>query len=142
VVVPFGAARHDWAALDLGARVARATGNPLRLIGAASDRGHDGRDASRLLADASLIVQRRSGVVAEPLLASPGRSGIMALSRGAGLLVVGMSDRWGEEGLGRTRTALAETPPAPTVLIRRAPAPDGSAPDGTRFTWSLTPAAR
>ena len=37
VVVPFGAAWHDWAALELGAWVARATGAPLRLIGAASD---------------------------------------------------------------------------------------------------------
>ena len=35
VVVPFGAAWHDWAALELGAWVARATGRPLRLIGAA-----------------------------------------------------------------------------------------------------------
>ena len=75
VVVPFGAARHDWAALELGAWVARATGAPLRLIGAASDQRTDGRDASRLLADASLIVQHRAGVVAEPLLASPGRRG-------------------------------------------------------------------
>jgi DNA-binding SARP family transcriptional activator len=143
VIVPFGAARHDWAALELGARVARATGTPLRLIGAASDQRHDGRDASRLLADASLIVQRRSGVVAEPLLATPGRSAVAALAGGAGLLVVGLSDRWAEEeGLGRTRTALAEAPPAPTVLVRRAPAQDGSTPAGTRFTWSLTPVAR
>src|SRR5215212_6376690 len=103
VVVPFGAAWHDWAALELGVWVARATDTPLRLIGAASDqRRPDGRDASRLLADASLLVQRRAGVVAEPLLASPGRSGIVALSEGAGLLVVGLSDRWREEGLGRT----------------------------------------
>ena len=29
VLVPFGAGRHDWAALELGARVARATGAPL-----------------------------------------------------------------------------------------------------------------
>ncbi len=101
VVVPFGAARHDWAALELGAWVARATGAPLRLIGAASDQRADGRDASRLLADASLIVQRRAGVVAEPLLASPGRKVIGALAADAGLLVVGLSDRWREEGLAR-----------------------------------------
>ena len=37
IVVPFGAAHHDWAALELGAWVARATSAPLRLIGAASD---------------------------------------------------------------------------------------------------------
>ena len=38
VLVPFGAAEHDWAALELGAWVARATGAPLRLIGAAADQ--------------------------------------------------------------------------------------------------------
>jgi DNA-binding SARP family transcriptional activator len=140
VVVPFGAAAHDWAALELGAWVARATGAPLRLMGAASDQREDGRDASRLLADASLMVQRSAGVRAEPLLASSGRSGIMALARGAGLLVVGLSDRWREEGLGRARTQLAAAPPAPTVLVRRGPRPGGLAPDGTstRFGWSLT----
>ncbi|MGZ8647369.1 MAG: AfsR/SARP family transcriptional regulator, partial [Solirubrobacteraceae bacterium] len=37
VVVPFGAAHHVWAALELGAAVAAAGGAPLRLIGAASD---------------------------------------------------------------------------------------------------------
>ena len=143
VVVPFGAARHDWAALELGAWVARTTGAPLRLIGAASDRRADGRDASRLLADASLIVQRQAGIVAEPLLAHPGRDGVIALAEGAGLLVVGLSDRWRQEGLGRIRTALAQAPPAPTLLVRRGPAPGVLAPDDTRtrFTWSLTASA-
>ena len=42
VVVPFGAAWHDWAALELGAWVARATDAPLRLIGAASDAARTG----------------------------------------------------------------------------------------------------
>jgi DNA-binding SARP family transcriptional activator len=140
VVVPFGAAWHDWAALELGAWVARATDAPLRLMGAASDGRENGRDASRLLADASLIVQRRAGVVAEPLLASPGRKGLMALAEGAGLVVVGLSERWRQDGLGRVRTALADAPPAPAVLVRRGPRPGGLAPaeSRTRFGWSLT----
>jgi DNA-binding SARP family transcriptional activator len=140
VVVPFGAANHDWAALELGAWVARATGTPLRLIGAASDERDDSRDASRLLADASLIVQRTAGIVAEPLLASPGREGVVALAEGAGLLVVGLSERWRQEGLGRVRSELAEAPPAPTVFVRRGPRPGGLAPaeTRTRFSWSLT----
>jgi DNA-binding SARP family transcriptional activator len=140
VIVPFGAGWHDWAALELGAWVARATDAQLRLIGATSERRDDGRDASRLLADASLIVQQQAGVVAEPLLASPGRSGVMALAEGAGLLVVGLSERWREEGLGRARTELVETPPAPTLLVRRGPRPGGLAPaqTRTRFGWSLT----
>ena len=143
VVVPFGAAWHDWAALELGAWVARATGAPLRLIGAASGGRENGRDASRLLADASLIVQHAAGVVAEPLLASPGRKGVMALAEGAGLLVVGLSERWRTEGLGAARTALVEAPPAPAVLVRRGPRPGGLAPaeTRTRFGWSLTGSA-
>ena len=105
MLVPFGGGDHDWAALELGAWIARATGAPLRLIGAAADGRGDGRDASRLLADASLIVQRTAGVVAEPLLAPPGRYGVTAAAEGAGLLVVGLSDRWRQEGLGRVRDA-------------------------------------
>ena len=139
VIVPFGAGEHDWAALELGAWVARATEAPLRLVGAADRRGN-GRDASRLLADASLIVQRTAGIVAEPLLASPGRRGVAALAAGAGLLVVGLSERWRQEGLGRVRSELAATPPAPTVFVRRGSRPGGLAPaeSRTRFSWSLT----
>jgi DNA-binding SARP family transcriptional activator len=144
VIVPFGAAAHDWTALELGAWVARATGAPLRLIGAASEARDDERDASRLLADASLIVQRTAGIVAEPLLASPGRSGVAALAEGAGLLVVGLSERWSGEGLGRVRAELAGSPPAPMVFVRRGARPGGLAPPETRtrFSWSLTGAAR
>jgi DNA-binding SARP family transcriptional activator len=140
VLVPFGAAWHDWAALELGAWVAQATGAPLRLIGAASDGREDGRDASRLLADASLIVQRMTGVMAEPLLTSPGRKGVAGLAEGAGLLVVGLSESWKQDGLGRTRAELADAPPAPTVLVRRGARPGGLAPPeaATRFGWSLT----
>ena len=143
VVVPFGAAEHDWAALELGAWVARATGKTLQLMGAASGAGENGRDASRLLADASLIVQRTSGVAAEPLLAAPGRAGVMTLAQSAGLLVVGLTERWRSEGLGRTRTEIALSPPAPTVFVRRGLRPGALAPSSTRthFTWSLTSAA-
>ena len=142
VMVPFGAARHDWGALQLGAWAARALDVPLRLIGAA-DSGAEGRDASRLLADASLIVQRTVGIVAEPLLASPGRRGVEALGEGAGLLVVGLSERWRQEGLGRARGALAAAPPAPLVFVRHGTRPGGLAPaeTRTRFSWSLTGAS-
>ena len=140
VIVPFGGAWHDWTALELGAWVARATAAPLRLIGAASDGREDGRDASRLLADASLIVQRQTGVVAEPLLGVPGRRGVMALAEGAGLLVVGLSERWRDDGLGRARTAMLQAPSAPLLLVRRGERSVGAASpaDRTRFGWSLT----
>jgi DNA-binding SARP family transcriptional activator len=141
VIVPFGAGEHDWAALELGAWISRSTGAPLRLIGAAE--ANDGRDASRLLADASLIVQRTAGIVAEPLLASSGRGSVSALSAGAGLLVAGFSDRWRHEGLGQVRAEIAASPPAPTVFVRRGLRPGGLAPaeTRTRFRWSLAPGA-
>ena len=140
VVVPFGAAEHDWAALELGAWVAGSTGEDLRLIGASANGHGYERDASRLLADASLIVQRTAGVAAEPLLASPGRAGVMSLAEGAGLLVVGFPDRWRKEGLGGLRNQLADSPPVPAVFVRRGVRPGGLAPSHTRtrFTWSLT----
>ena len=43
----------------------------------------------------------------------------MALAEGAGLLIVAISERWREEGLGRLRERLVEAPPAPTLLVRR-----------------------
>jgi DNA-binding SARP family transcriptional activator len=138
IVVPFGAFEHDWAALELGAWVATALDRPLRLIGAA-DGGPGDRDASRLLADASLIVQHTTGVVAEPLLGPSGKDGVFEVAHGARLLVLGLSERWRAEGLGRTRSALVAAPPAPTVLVRRGLRPSGIAPPATltRFTWSL-----
>ncbi|MDQ3161322.1 MAG: hypothetical protein M3Q92_00595, partial [Actinomycetota bacterium] len=138
VVVPFGAFEHDWAALELGAWAAVALDRPLRLIGAA-DAAVRARDASRLLADASLVVQLTAGVVAEPLLGRPGREGVAALAEGAGLLVMGLSERWRSEGLGGMRSALIASPPAPTVLVRRGLRPSGIAPSTTwtRFTWSI-----
>ncbi len=60
VVVPFGGAEHDWAALELGAWIASATGAPLRLLGAAGETEETSK-VSRLLADAGLLVQQYAG---------------------------------------------------------------------------------
>jgi DNA-binding SARP family transcriptional activator len=138
IVVPFGAFEHDWAALELGAWAAAALERRLELIGAA-DAGPGERDASRLLADASLVVQHTTGVVAEPRLGPPGVEGLRALTDGAGLVVVGVSERWRAEGLGPTRASLVAAPPAPTLLVRRGLRPSGIAPPATltRFTWSI-----
>ena len=78
--------------------------------------------------------------MAEPLLTRPGRKGIVAGADGAGLLVVGLSERWRQEGLGRVRGELVESPPAPTLLVRRGQRPGGLAPPetATSFGWSLT----
>jgi len=138
VLVPFGAAEHDWSALELGSWLARAHDAPLRLLGALSG-GPDGRDASRLLADASILVQRLTGVVAEPLLARPGAQELLVAAQDAGALVIGFSDRWSKEGLGEVRRAIAGAARAPTLFVRRGLRPGGLAPSETRtrFTWSL-----
>jgi DNA-binding SARP family transcriptional activator len=138
IVVPFGAFEHDWAALELGAWAAAALDRPLRLVGAA-DEVAGGRDPSRMLADASLIVQHTTGIFAEPLLGRPGPDALRTLAEAAGLLVLGLSDRWRREGLGETRAALVASPPAPTMLLRRGLRPSGIAPQATltRFTWSI-----
>jgi hypothetical protein len=138
IVVPFGAFEHDWAALELGAWAAAALDRPLRLMGAA-DEVPGGRDPSRMLADASLIVQHTTGIFAEPLLGRPGPDALRVLAEAAGLLVLGLSDRWRTEGLGETRADLVASPPAPTILVRRGLRPSGIAPRATltRFTWSI-----
>ena len=137
VMVPFGGADHDWAALELASWIAAASGAPLRLLGS-SGRREDGRDASGLLANASLVVQQFAGVSAEPILAEPGRDGILAAAAGAGLLLIGLSERWRREGLGETRRAIARSAPAPIVFVRRGERRGALAPatDMTRFGWS------
>jgi hypothetical protein len=137
VLVPFGGAEHDWAALELGAWIAGATKAPLRLLGAAG-QSEEGKSATRLLADAGLLVQQYAGIPAEPVVAEPGRAGIVAAAAGAGLLVIGLSDRWKQEGLGPTRSEIAKAAPAPVVFVRRGLRPGALAPRGdvTRFTWS------
>ena len=105
VVVPFGGADHDWAALELGAWIAHSGGAPLRLLGAAAG-GDGGRDASRLLANASLVVQQLANVATEPVLVS-GAKDVERAAEEAGLLVLGLSDRWREQGLGPVRSEIA-----------------------------------
>jgi DNA-binding SARP family transcriptional activator len=142
VLVPFGGAEHDWAAVELGAWFARANDAPLRLAGAAAMPEKGRRDASRLLSHGALAVQRVLGISAEPLLLTPqGEEGMLEASRGAGLLVVGLSTRWHHEGLGPARLRLAREATAPTLLVRRGLRPGGLAPPAalTRFTWSINP---
>jgi hypothetical protein len=137
VLVPFAGAEHVWAAVELGAWLARARGVALQLAGATA--GVDGRDASRLLASASIAVQRALGVATEPVLIEPDPEALVDVAAGAGTIVVGLTDRWRREGLGRARTALATQTTTPAVLVRRGVRPGGLAPRGTetRFTWTI-----
>jgi DNA-binding SARP family transcriptional activator len=140
VVVPFGGAEHDWAAVELGAWAAAAADVPLQLLGSAGRGGR--RDASRLLATASLLVQRTVGVSTEPVLVAPEPADIVAAAATCGLVVAGLSERWRTEGLGATRLALAREAAPPALFVKRGLRPGGLAPEGTltRFTWSLSDA--
>ena len=135
VLVPFAGAEHDWSAIELGAWLAGSWSQPLRLAGPAVEGG---RDASRLLASASLAVQRALGVPAEPLLVEPGPEAFATAARDVAVTVMGLSDRWREEGLGPARSRLVASG-QPTLLVRKGLRPGGLAPPEnlTRFTWSL-----
>ena len=141
MLVAFSGAEHDWAAIELGAWLATARGDTLVLAGSTGDGS--GRDASRLLANASLAVQRTVGVAAEPLLVAPEPGALAAAADGMGLVVVGLSRRWQAEGLGPARSGLVARAAGATLLVRRGLRPGGLAPAGqeTRFTWTIQPPA-
>ena len=136
VLVPFSGADHDWSAIEIGAWLALARDDPLWLAGPQEGE----RDASRLLASASLALQRAVGVTAEPRLLEPGVEALVATASEASVVVVGLTDRWTEDGIGPVRSALADAA-TPTLLVRRGLRPGGLAPpEGlTRFTWSVGP---
>ena len=144
VLVPFGGAEHDWAAVEIGAWFARAADAPLRLAGAGAVPEQGRRDASRLLSHGALAVQRVLGISAEPVLTPAGEDGMLEASRDAGLLVVGLSTRWHRQGLGPARMKLAKEAIPPTLLVRRGLRPGGLAPPSalTSLTWSILPGPR
>ena len=65
------------------------------------------------------------------MVAEPGREGILDAASGAGLLVIGLSDRWRQEGLGPTRTEIARSAPAATLFVRRGKRAGALAPGRT-----------
>jgi DNA-binding SARP family transcriptional activator len=141
VIVPFGGGEHDWAAVELGAWIARAAAAPLRLAGTAADPALGRRDASLALADASLAVQYALGIAAEPLLVERGTDALLEATDEARVLVLGLSERWREEGVGDFRLELARRARPPVLLVRRGLRPGGLAPreSMSRFTWSVGP---
>lgn len=137
VLVPFAGGAHDWSAVELGAWIAGARGVQLHVAGPV----HEDRDASRLLASASLVVQRMLGVSAVPLLVEDGAEGLARAADESTVVVVGLNDRWRESGLGPVRSSLVSSAPGPVLLVRSGLRPGGLAPreSMTRFTWSLVP---
>jgi hypothetical protein len=139
IVTPFGGIEHDWSAIELAAWLAGALGTTLRLVGTESDDARGRRDASRLLARASLLVQQLVGITTEPALVPAGTEGVLEAAADGRLLVVGLSSRWRAEGIGASRLALAAAADVPTLFVRRGLRPGGLAPSETltRFTWTL-----
>ena len=137
VLVPFGGAEHDWAALELGSWLSSATGAPLKLLGAGG-QSDDGKSVTRMLADAGLLVQQTTGIATEPLVMAGGREGIVSAATGAGLLVIGLSERWRREGLGPTRSEIAKAAPAPVLFVRRGTRAGlfAQRDNVTQFNWS------
>jgi DNA-binding SARP family transcriptional activator len=131
VVVPFGGAKEEWAALELAAWIARSHELALTLLGTEAMEGR--RDASRLLASASLALQRFAGTTAEPVLVQPGAEGI--LEQPAALIVGSLPT----PELDRTRVELLDRTRVPLLLVHGGLRPSGLAPEQTltRFSWSL-----
>jgi DNA-binding SARP family transcriptional activator len=131
VIVPFGGKREEWAALELGAWLARAHGLPLRLLG--PDATDHQRDASRMLASASLALQRFTQTPAEPVLVPPGPEAV--LGQDSSVIVASLPA--GE--LDASRRRLLAAAEVPVLLVRPGLRPSGIAPNHTltRFSWSL-----
>jgi hypothetical protein len=126
-------------AIEIAAWLAGSLRTTLRLLGTVGDPALGRRDASRLLARASLLVQQVVGIVTEPVLVPAGEAGVLEAARDARLLVIGLSDRWRSEGIGSVRVAVAAGADVPTLFVRRGLRPSGVAPNETltRFTWTL-----
>jgi nucleotide-binding universal stress UspA family protein len=140
-MVPFGGSEHDWAALEIAAWAAAAEGKALRLVGSGGE-GPESKDASRLLANTSLVVQRLVGVAVEPVLVEPSVQGLIEAAGEADLVAMGLPERWRSKGLGEVRAALARSLRSPVLLTKRGLSSVGIAPQReslTRFTWTSPP---
>ena len=129
-LVPFGGGSDEWPALELAAWLARVHRLPLRLLGTEADA--ERRDASRMLAAASLSLQRFAGIATETAIVPPGPDGV--LSQKGSVIVASLPA--GE--LDATRRSLAERSPVPVLLVHGGLRPGGLAPDRTltRFSWT------
>jgi DNA-binding SARP family transcriptional activator len=137
VFVPFGGGKHDWAAAEVGAWLARATDVQLTLVGTSGEQGR--RDASTLLANAALAVQQVAGVETVPLLAERSEDGLLQAIAGARVVVTGVAEQWRRSGVGESRRALLRRAPQTVLLVHGGLRPGGLAPRDsyTRFTWTV-----
>jgi DNA-binding SARP family transcriptional activator len=138
IMVAFSGSENDWAALELGAWLGLARDSRVTLIGADADPAQGKRDASRLLADASLAVQRLAGIETTPLLVEPTGDALVAAVEHSGVVLLGLPTRL-QEGLGATRGTLVRDASPPVLLVHAGLRPSGLAPreSRTRFSWSI-----
>ena len=118
VVTPFGGVEHDWSAIELAARLAASLGTTLRLLGTEADLTLGRRDASRLLARASLLVQQVVGNRHRAVSDPAGRGRRDRSGSGCAHARDRLSDRWREEGIGRSEA------PSQTLRLRRSSSPE------------------
>lgn len=139
VFVPFGGGAHDWAAAELGAGLAQAIGVLLTLVGTKGDPARGRRDASTLLANASLALQRVAGVETVPLLAEQSEEGLLGAVAEARLVVAGLAEHWRRSGIGDSRRLLLRAAPQTVLLVHGGLRPGVLAPRDsyTRFTWTV-----
>lgn len=139
VFVPFGGGKHDWAAAEVGAWLALATGVQLTLVGTSGEPARGRRDASTLLANASLAVQQVAGVETAPLLAKRSEDGLLQAIAGARFVVTGVAEQWRGSGVGDSRRALLRRAHQTVLLVHGGLRPGGLAPPDshTRFTWTV-----
>jgi hypothetical protein len=136
VVVPFSGSQHDWAAVELATLLSQGRDAPILLVGS-EPAAAGGEDASRILAAASLVVQKLSGVIPEPMLVEPGVDGVLHVSSEATHIVTGVADDFAESGLGGTRREIARRSRAPTTFVRRGETSRARlGATMTRFTWT------
>jgi len=117
IAIPFMGAEHDWAALELAARIAGARGAPIRLLATSGEPLAGNGNATSPLADAALVVQQLTGVATEPVLVSPGD--MAKTGREAGLLVVGISNQGRIQGLRPIYSEIVHPLPVQVLLVRR-----------------------
>ena len=140
IMVPFGGASHDWAAVELGAWLSTAFERTAEAARRCQWPG--GGERRRCVSPVGGYVaehlQRFVGVESEPVITERGAAGVLAAAQDAGLIVVGLSDRWRDEGLGETRAQLARGAPSPILFVRRGTRRGALAgrEDVTRFAWS------
>ena len=85
------------------------------------------------------MVQQLGEIHVEPLIVDLSREGVVRATSDAGLLVVGLSERWRTEGLGDVRSAIARKASAPILFVRRGMRPGALSSEEagiTRFAWS------